>query len=188
MTSEWSGFTIWVTGLSGSGKTTMTTMLATALRERGLRVEVLDGDVVRTHLTKGLSFSREDRDENIRRVGWVCELLSRNGVIAIAAVISPYRATRDEIRSRIPRFVEVYMEAPLDVLAERDVKGLYRRARAGEIENFTGVSDPYEPPLNPEVTCRTGGEETPAESAAKVMAKLEEMQLIAPSGRPENDR
>ncbi len=186
MTHESSGFTIWVTGLSGSGKTTMTTMLASALRERGLRVEVLDGDVVRTHLTKGLSFSRQDRDENIRRVGWVCELLSRNGVIAIAAVISPYRQTRDEIRSRIPRFVEVYMEAPLDVLTERDVKGLYRRALAGEIENFTGVSDPYEPPLNPEVTCRTGGEETPAESAAKVIAKLEEMALIAPSPPPGN--
>ncbi len=186
MTHESSGFTIWVTGLSGSGKTTMTTMLASALRERGLRVEVLDGDVVRTHLTKGLSFSRQDRDENIRRVGWVCELLSRNGVIAIAAVISPYRQTRDEIRSRIPRFVEVYMEAPLDVLTERDVKGLYRRALAGEIENFTGVSDPYEPPLNPEVTCRTGGEETSAESAAKVIAKLEEMALIAPSPPPGN--
>ena len=166
------GFTIWVTGLSGSGKSTLTAILERALRDRGRRVEVLDGDEVRQHLTKGLGFSRQDRDENIRRVGWVCELLTRNDVVAIAAVISPYRAVREEVRERIGRFVEVYMEAPLEVLAERDVKGLYRRAQAGEIENFTGVSDPYEPPLDPDVVCYSDGTETAEESAAKVMAKL----------------
>ena len=180
-TDETRGFTIWVTGLSGSGKSTVTAILEGALHERGLRVEVLDGDVVRTHLTKGLGFSREDRDENIRRVGWVCELLSRNNVVAIAAVISPYRATRDEIRRRIGRFVEVYMEAPLEVLAERDVKGLYRRAMAGEIENFTGVTDPYEPPLEPEVVCHSDGRETPDESARRVIAKLEELGYLSRS-------
>ena len=172
------GFTIWLTGMSGSGKSTLTTVLDRELRDRGLPVEVLDGDVVRTHLTRGLGFSKEDRDENIRRVGWVCELLTRHGVVAIAAVISPYRDVRDEVRSRIGRFVEVYMEAPLEVLAERDVKGLYRRAMAGEIENFTGVSDPYEAPLNPEVVCHSDGRETPDQSAAKVMARLEELGYL----------
>jgi len=172
------GFTIWLTGMSGSGKSTLTAILERGLRERGLPVEVLDGDVVRTHLTRGLGFSKEDRDENIRRVGWVCELLTRHGVVAIAAVISPYRDVRDEVRERIGRFVEVYMEAPLEVLAERDVKGLYRRAMAGEIENFTGVSDPYEPPLDPEVICHTDGRETPEQSAAKVMARLEELGYL----------
>ncbi len=116
------------------------------MRQAGARVEVLDGDVVRTHLSKGLGFSKEDRDENIRRIGFVCELLSRNGVIAIAAAISPYRAVREEVRARIPNFVEVYMECPMEVLAQRDVKGLYKKALAGEIAQFTGISDPYEPP------------------------------------------
>ena len=173
-----SGFTVWVTGMSGSGKTTVTGLLAEELRSRGHRVEILDGDVVRTRLSKGLGFSREDRDENVRRIGWVCELLTRNDVVAIAAVISPYRAVRDELRQRIGRFVEVYMEAPREVLAERDVKGLYRRAMAGEIESFTGVSDPYEPPLDPEVVCHSDGRETPEESAFKVLAKLEELKLL----------
>lgn len=179
---ESAGFTIWLTGLSGSGKSTVAALLERELRGRALRVEVLDGDVVRTHLTKGLGFSREDRDENVRRVGWICEVLARNDVVAIAAVISPYRAVRDEIRQRIGRFVEVYMEAPLDVLADRDVKGLYRRARAGEIEQFTGVSDPYEPPLAPEVTCYTDGRETPEQSASKVLATLERLGLVPPPG------
>ena len=172
------GFTIWLTGMSGSGKSTLTAILERRLLERGLPVEVLDGDVVRTHLTRGLGFGKEDRDENIRRVGWVCELLTRHGVVAIAAVISPYRAVRDEVRSRIGRFVEVYMQAPLEVLAERDVKGLYRRAMAGEIESFTGVSDPYEPPLHAEVVCHSDGRETPEESADKVMARLEELGYL----------
>ena len=175
---ESSGFTVWLTGLSGSGKSTVAAILERALRDRGLRVEVLDGDVVRTYLTKGLGFSREDRDENIRRVGWVCELLARNDVVAIAAVISPYRAVRDEIRGRVGRFVEVYMEAPLEVVAERDVKGLYGRAMAGEIENFTGVNDPYEPPNEPEVVCHSDGRETPDESARRVIGKLEELGYL----------
>jgi adenylyl-sulfate kinase len=175
-----SGFTIWLTGPSGSGKSTVAALLEAALRAQGNRVEVLDGDVVRTHLTKGLGFSREDRDENVRRVGWVCELLSRNDVIAIAAVISPYRAVRDEVRARIGRFVEVYMEAPIEVLAERDVKGLYRRAMAGEITNFTGVDDPYEPPLAPEVICHSDGQETPAESGAKVLEALGRLGYLVP--------
>lgn len=176
-----SGFTIWFTGLSGSGKSTVTAILERELRGRGRKVEVLDGDVVRTNLTQGLGFSKEDRDTNIRRVGWVCELLSRNDVIAIAAVISPYRAVRDEVRARIGRFLEVYMEAPVEVLADRDVKGLYRRAMAGEIGNFTGVSDTYEPPLDPDVTCHSDGTETPEESAAKVIARLEELGYLEPA-------
>jgi adenylylsulfate kinase len=177
-THDSTGFTIWFTGLSGSGKSTVTAILERELRARGRRVEVLDGDVVRTNLTQGLGFSKEDRDTNIRRIGWVCELLSRNDVVAIAAVISPYRSVRDEVRERIGRFIEVYMEAPLEVLADRDPKGLYRKAMAGEITGFTGVSDPYEPPLNPEVTCHTDGRETADESAAKVIAKLEELGYL----------
>ena len=176
------GFTIWLTGMSGAGKTTIAGILERDLRARGRRVEVLDGDVVRTHLTKGLGFSREGRDENVRRVGWVCEILSRNDVVAIAAVISPYREVRDEIRGRIGRFLEVYVEAPLEVLAQRDVKGLYRRAMAGEIENFTGVSDPYEPPLDPEIVCHTDGTETPEQSASRVLARLEELGYLAARG------
>jgi adenylyl-sulfate kinase len=177
---ETTGFTIWFTGLSGSGKSTIAAILERELRERGHKVEVLDGDVVRTHLSKGLGFSKEDRDTNILRIGWVCEVLSRNDVVAIAAAISPYRDIRDQIRANIGRFVEVFVEAPLDVLADRDVKGLYRKAMAGEIQNFTGVNDPYEEPLNPEVVCKSDGSETPAESAANVMAKLEELGYVQP--------
>jgi adenylylsulfate kinase len=182
------GFTIWLTGLSGSGKSTISALLADELRRRSQRVEVLDGDVVRTNLTQGLGFSKEDRDTNVRRIGWVCEVLSRNDVVAIAAAISPYRAVRDEIRGRIPRFVEVHMEAPVDVLADRDVKGLYRRARAGEIPTFTGLSDPYEPPLEPEVVCHSDGSETPQESARKIIRKLEALGYLERAvPRPEDD-
>ena len=140
-------------------------------------MEVLDGDIVRTNLSKGLGFSKEDRDTNIRRIGFVCDLLSRNGVIAIGAAISPYRAIRDEIRGKIERFVEVYCQCDLDTLIERDVKGLYKKALSGEIENFTGISDPYEPPLNPEVTVYSN-RETPEASAARVVAKLEELGYV----------
>jgi adenylyl-sulfate kinase len=172
------GFTLWFTGLSGAGKSTIAGIVEAELRRRGVKVEVLDGDVVRTHLSKGLGFSKEDRDTNIRRIGWVCEVLSRNGVVAIAAAISPYREIRDEVRGKIGRFVEVYVTAPIDVLTERDVKGLYKKALAGEIKNFTGVDDPYEPPLDPEVVCHSDGSETPQESAAKVLRKLEEIGYI----------
>lgn len=166
------GFTVWLTGLSGSGKSTIAALLERELRVDGYLVEVLDGDVVRTHLSEGLGFDREGRDANIRRVGWVCELLSRNDVVAIASVISPYREVRAELRSRIGRFVEVFVDAPLELLIERDVKGLYRRAIAGEIPNFTGVSDAYEPPISPEVICYSDGRETPEQSATKVIDTL----------------
>ncbi len=173
------GFTLWLTGLSGSGKTTLAGLLEERLRQAGCKVELLDGDVVRTHLSKGLGFSKEDRDENIRRIGFVCQLLSRNGVIAIAAAISPYRAIRDELRRRIGDFVEVYMECPVEVLIERDTKGLYRKALAGQLPQFTGVSDPYEEPLSPEVTIHSAAE-APEEGAARVWARLQEMSLITP--------
>jgi adenylyl-sulfate kinase len=172
------GCTVWFTGLSGAGKSTVANLIENEVRARRLRVEVLDGDVIRTHLSKGLGFSKADRDTNIRRIGWVCEVLSRNGVVSIAAAISPYREIRDEVRGKVGRFVEVYMECPIPVLADRDVKGLYKKALAGEIKNFTGVDDPYEPPLNPEVICHTDGRETPEQSAAKVIGKLEELGYI----------
>lgn len=173
------GFTIWFTGLSGAGKTTISRRVAAALRGRGYKVEVLDGDVVRENLSKGLGFTKEDRDTNIRRIGFVCDLLTRNGIVAIAAAISPYRAIRDENRARVGRFIEVYCECPVDVLAERDVKGLYKKALRGEIKNFTGVDDPYEAPLAPEVTIRSD-RETEDESVAQVLARLQELGYIAP--------
>jgi adenylyl-sulfate kinase len=172
------GFTLWFTGMSGAGKSTISAILERRLRDHGARVEVLDGDIVRTHLSKGLTFSQEDRDENIRRIGFVCDLLTRNGVIAIVAAISPYRTVREELRARIGAFVEVYVECPIEVLAERDVKGLYRRALAGEIANFTGISHPYEPPLDPDVTVNSS-RQTPFESADKIWATLEHLGLVS---------
>lgn len=173
-----SGATIWFTGLSGAGKTTVARLVEAELKRRGQPVEVLDGDIVRTHLSKGLGFSKEDRDENIRRIGFVCNLLSKHGVYAIAAAISPYREVRDEVRAAANgRFLEVYVDCPLEECARRDVKGLYKKALAGEIKNFTGISDPYEPPLNPEVTLKTAVE-TPEESARRVIAALEERGLL----------
>jgi len=172
------GFTLWFTGLSGAGKTTLARLVETELRNRGSRVEVLDGDIIRTNLSKGLGFSKEDRDTNIRRIGFVCNLLTRNGVVAIAAAISPYREVRDELRRDIGSFVEVYVSCPISVLAERDVKGLYKKALAGEIKNFTGVDDPYESPLAAEVIVETDSESA-EESAARIISKLEEMSLIS---------
>ncbi len=177
------GFTIWFTGLPCSGKSTLAVIVSEELRRRGRYVEVLDGDEVRKHLTKGLGFSREDRDENIRRIGYVCRLLSRNGVVAVAAAISPYRAIRDEVRAGHENFVEVYVDAPLEVCMQRDVKGMYKKALAGEMKNFTGVSDPYEPPANPEVVTRTA-EETPELSAGRILEKLEQMGLVEPGHAP----
>jgi adenylyl-sulfate kinase len=172
------GFTLWFTGMSGAGKSTISEHVYERLRSAGAKVELLDGDIVRTHLSRGLGFSKEDRDTNIRRIGFVCELLSRNGVIAIVAAISPYRAVREEVRSRIANFVEVYVSCPIEVLAERDVKGLYKKALAGEIPSFTGVSDPYEPPANPEIAIDSSRETIEA-SVDKVWSKLREMELIA---------
>ena len=176
------GATVWTTGLSGSGKTTIAREIASRLADRGIKVEILDGDIVRTNLSKGLGFSKEDRDINIRRIGFVANLLSRNGVVAITAAISPYRAVRDEVREATDRFVEVYVNAPLEVCESRDVKGMYAKARAGEIKGFTGIDDPYEEPLRPEVVCNTANE-TVAESAEKVIAFLESQGYIpAPTG------
>jgi len=172
------GFTLWFTGMSGAGKSTISGLLERRLRAHGAQVEVLDGDEVRTFLSRGLGFSKEHRDENIRRIGYVCELLSRNGVIAIAAAISPYRAVRDEVRARIHDFVEVYVECPVETLTQRDVKGLYKKALAGEITQFTGISDPYEPPLHPEVTVNTS-RDTPEESADRIWATLEHLGFIS---------
>jgi len=170
---EKKGFTIWFTGLSCSGKSTLSQKLEEELRRRGFnKIEILDGDVVRTHLSKGLGFSKEDRDTNIRRIGFVCKLLSRNGVVAIAAAISPYREVRDYNRKEIGDFIEVYCKCSLNVCIERDVKGLYKKALAGEIKSYTGIDDPYEEPLNPEVVLETD-QETPEESVAKIMQKLE---------------
>lgn len=171
------GFTVWFTGLSGAGKSTISDVLIKEFAKRGIKHEVLDGDVVRTNLSKGLGFSKEDRDTNIRRIGFVCHILTRNDVVAIAAAISPYRAIRDEIREKIGNFVEVFVNAPLAVCEERDVKGLYKKARAGEIKEFTGISDPYEEPENPEVECNTD-KESPEESAEKILQKLRELGYI----------
>lgn len=171
------GFVLWFTGLSGAGKSTLSALVADELRRRNVHVEVLDGDEVRTHLSKGLTFSKEDRDTNVRRIGFVAKLLARAGACAITAAISPYRDVRDEQRAQIDRFVEVYCSCPIDALAARDPKGLYKKALAGEIAHFTGIDDPYEPPLSPEVTLFTD-RESKAESLAKILAKLESLGYI----------
>lgn len=173
------GVTIWLTGLSGAGKSTITHVLGKKLSDRGYSVEILDGDIVRTNLTKGLGFSKEDRDTNIRRIGFVASLLTRHGVIVLVSAISPYRDIRDEVRARIGNFVEVFVNAPLDVCEDRDVKGLYKRARSGEIKSFTGIDDPYECPLNPEIECRTDLEPL-EESVDKIWQKLREMGYLFP--------
>ena len=172
------GFALWFPGLSGAGKSTISELVSTELISRGSRLEILDGDIVRENLSKGLGFSKEDRDTNIRRIAFVADLLSRNGTPVITAAISPYREIRDEAREMMgDRFIEVYIEASVDACAERDVKGLYAKAFSGEIKEFTGVSDPYEPPENPEVRLKTE-EQEPAESAAQLITYLEERELI----------
>jgi adenylyl-sulfate kinase len=176
------GATLWFTGLSGSGKTTVSSILEETLRQSGYKVEVLDGDVVRTNLSKGLGFSKEDRDINIKRIGFVCNLLTRNDVIAIAAAISPYREVRDSVRKEVgENFIEIFCECPLEVLVERDVKGLYKKALAGEIKNFTGVSDPYEEPESPEIVVNSSTE-TPEASAERII------QYLIENGYLEADR
>lgn len=180
------GFTVWFTGLPSSGKSTVSKLLAEELKSRGHKVEILDGDVVRTNLSKGLGFSREDRDINIKRIGFVCHLLSRNGVVAISAAISPYRKTREEVREQIGDFVEVFVNCPLEECIKRDIKGLYKKALAGEIQEFTGISDPYEEPRNPEVVIETH-KEAPEESTRKILVKLAELGYIANDGLSNDD-
>ncbi len=180
------GFTVWFTGLSGAGKSTITAEVVKAFLRRGVGHEVLDGDVVRTHLSRGLGFSKDDRDTNIRRIGWVAATLTRHGVGVICAAISPYRAIRDEVRAGVEKhgaFLEVFAKCPIPVLSDRDPKGLYKKALAGELPNFTGVSDPYEEPLHPEVVCETD-RETVEECAGRILRRLEELGLIAPEGPP----
>jgi adenylylsulfate kinase len=181
------GFTLWFTGLSGAGKSTIADVLEREIRTRGRNVEVLDGDVVRTNLSKGLGFSKEDRDTNIRRIGFVADLLTRNGVAVITAAISPYSAVRRECREMIgPNFIEVFVKCPVEVCAERDVKGLYKKAMSGEIPHFTGVSDPYEDPQAAEVVVETNLQSVD-ESAAKILAYLEERGLIDPRAESDED-
>jgi adenylylsulfate kinase len=175
------GFVLWLTGLSGAGKSTIANAVAPSLADRGHRVEVLDGDEVRTNLCQGLGFSREDRDTNIARIGYVAGKLAKHGVAVVVAAISPYREARDKVRAGVDDFVEVHVAAPLSTCAERDVKGLYAKALAGEIKNFTGVSDPYEAPLEPEITLHTE-RETVQESVEAVLAWLEAESLSVPVG------
>ncbi len=171
------GFTIWFTGLSGSGKSTLSEILEQRLQARGRKVEIMDGDLVRTHLSKGLGFSREDRDTNIKRIAFVCNLLSRNGVICISAAIAPYREAREWAREHIGNFVEIYIKCPLEVCRARDVKGLYKLVDEGKIKNFTGIDDPYEEPQHPDLVVETD-KETVEESIGRIFAKLEELGYL----------
>ncbi len=178
------GVTLWFTGLSGSGKTTLSRKVEEILLERGMKVEVLDGDIVRTNLSEGLGYSKKDRDTNIRRIGFVCNLLTRNDVVAIAAAISPYRKIRDENRKLIGSYVEIYCKCPIKVLKERDPKGLYEKAEKGEIKHFTGVDDPYEEPVDPEILVETD-KESVEQSVSKIIKTLEILNYIPPSGTEE---
>ncbi len=180
------GFTLWFTGLSGAGKTTIAEIVEREIRQRDRDVEVLDGDIVRTNLSRGLGFSREDRITNVLRIGFVANLLTRNGVAVVVSAISPYKEARDQVRRRIVDFVEVFVDAPLEVCAERDVKGLYKKAYSGEIPQFTGVSDPYEPPAAPEITLKTE-EEDPQDSARRVIEKLEFLGYLKTPAEIHND-
>src|SRR5712692_2902518 len=180
------GFTIWFTGLSGSGKSTLSEVIEQHMKALGRNIEVLDGDIVRTHLSKGLGFSREDRDTNIKRIGFVCNLLTRNGVICISAAIAPYREARDWARKEIGNFVEVYVRCPIEVCRQRDVKGLYKLVDEGKIKGFTGVDDPYEEPENPELIVETD-KETVEESIGRIFARLEELGYLEPEEMPEED-
>jgi adenylylsulfate kinase len=179
MTND-TGFVLWFTGLSGAGKTTVAAKLAPTLAEYGHRVELLDGDEIRTNLCQGLGFSRADRDTNIARIGYVAGKLAKHGVAVLVAAISPYRQARDDIRAQVDNFVEVYVAAPVSTCAERDVKGLYAKALSGQLPNFTGISDPYEPPLTPEIVLHTEAESVD-ESVEHVLTWLEANELTTPS-------
>jgi len=175
--NHYPGFVVWMTGLSGSGKTTIALILEEELRNRGVKVERLDGDVVRESLTRDLGFTKEDREKNIERVTFVAKLLSRNGVGCVCSFISPYQSVRDHVREQTTNFIEVFVDASLDAVMERDIKGLYKKAIAGEIPNFTGISDPFEAPENPDIHVHTDLQ-TPLESAGKILGDLEDMGLI----------
>ena len=181
------GFTIWFTGLSGAGKSTLAEVVEQRLKANGQRVEVLDGDVVRTHLSKGLGFSREDRDTNIKRIAFVCSLLTRNGVVCISAAISPYREARAWARQEIGNFVEVYVKCSIDVCRQRDVKGLYKLVDEGKIKNFTGVDDPYEEPEQPELVIETD-KETVQKSVDCIFSKLVELGYLEPEFVSEHEK
>ena len=176
------GFVLWMTGLSGAGKTTIALILEEMLKEQGLRIERLDGDIVRESLTRDLGFTAEDRKKNIERITFVARLLSRNGVGCICSFISPYQSVRDHVRENTTNFLEVFIDAPLEVVIERDVKGLYKKAMAGEIPHFTGISDPFEAPENADIHVRTD-QQTPAESAQYILEQLEEQGIIPASTR-----
>jgi adenylyl-sulfate kinase len=180
------GFTIWFTGLSGAGKSTLSEAIEKRLKARGRNIEILDGDVVRTHLSKGLGFSREDRDTNIKRIAFVCGLLTRNGVICISAAIAPYREAREWARQEIGNFVEVYVKCPIEVCRQRDVKGLYKLVDEGKITGFTGVDDPYEEPEHPELVVETS-KETIEESVGRIFVKLEDLGYLEPEEMPEEE-
>jgi adenylylsulfate kinase len=180
------GFTIWFTGLSGAGKSTLSEAIEERLKARGRNIEILDGDIVRTHLSKGLGFSREDRDTNIKRIAFVCGLLTRNGIICISAAIAPYREARQWARQEIGNFVEVYVKCPIEVCRQRDVKGLYKLVDEGKITGFTGVDDPYEEPEHPELVVETN-KETIEESVGRIFAKLEELGYLEPEEMPEEE-
>ena len=180
------GFTIWFTGLSGAGKSTLAEVIERRLKDQGRNVEILDGDRVRTHLSKGLGFSREDRDTNIKRIAFVCSLLTRNGVVCISAAIAPYREAREWARREIGDFVEVYLKCPIEVCRQRDVKGLYKLVDEGKIKNFTGVDDPYEEPENPELVIETD-KESVGESVSRIFAKLVELGYLEGEGNSEDE-
>ncbi len=180
------GFTIWFTGLSGAGKSTQASVIERRLKDQGRNVEILDGDIVRTHLSKGLGFSREDRDTNIKRIAFVCSLLTRNGVVCISAAIAPYREAREWARREIGDFVEVYLKCPIEVCRQRDVKGLYKLVDEGKIKNFTGVDDPYEEPENPELVIETD-KESVGESVSRIFAKLVELGYLEGEGNSEDE-
>jgi adenylylsulfate kinase len=173
------GFTVWFTGLSGAGKSTLADLLVGELKHRGVKVELLDGDIVRTNLSKGLGFSKEDRDTNILRIGFVAHLLARNGVAVVVSAISPYKHARDQVRAMAGDFIEVYVNAPLDVCEHRDVKGLYAMARSGDLPGFTGIDDPYEPPDNPELELRTD-QLSPTQCLEKLLGVLDDLNYLPP--------
>jgi adenylylsulfate kinase len=177
MQKKGKALTVWLTGLSGAGKSSISYLLKEELLKQGCKVEILDGDVLRQSLTSDLGFSKKDRQENIRRIGFIASLLTRNGIFTIVSVISPYRSARNEVKQLIGDFLEVYVNAPLDICEKRDVKGLYEKARSGKIQNFTGISDIYEPPVEPDIECKTHQEDI-AESVCKILSKIVELGYI----------